>query len=243
MYASLPMYDWPESRAQTDATWSAVREAARAHAPAIALPPALSRPADIQAHWRDPALVFSQTCWGPLSRGLDTWLTVLVQPDYSPFEGGRGPWYRSALVAREGARVAPPDDPRAVLPPDALAGRRLAVNGFESLSGFLALQDDLGADPRDRARAVVLTGGHRASVIAVAEGQADIAAIDCRSWAMARRFEPCAARLRVIGWTAERAGLPYVTSRATDGATREALRLGLMDLGCHPAPEGGQRED
>ena len=57
------------------------------------------------------------------------------------------------------------------------------------------------------------TGGHRASVVAVAEGRADVCTIDCRSWALARRFEPRAADVAVVGWTARRPGLPYISAR------------------------------
>ncbi len=120
------------------------------------------------------------------------------------------------------------------MPP--LSGR-LAVNGRESLSGFLALAEDVG-DPDAWARAVIETGSHRDSIRAVARGEADLAAIDCRSWALARRFEPCAKALVVVGWTAERLGLPYVSARGTDAGLVARLREALRDLGCHLATEG-----
>lgn len=242
-HASLPMYDWPECRAETDATWAAIRDGARARLPGIDLPEVLTAPdwAAIEASWRDPGLVFSQTCWGPLSLGLIAVLEPLAQPDYSGFEGGRGPVYRSALIARAGAACAVPETPGAALPEGLLSGQRFAMNGPESLSGYLALRDDLGTDPCALATDTVHTGVHRGSVRAVADGRADIAAIDCRSWALARRFEPCAEGLVVVGWTAERRGLPYVTSRATEAGVKAALRDTLMQLGCFAAPEGGQR--
>lgn len=237
------MYDWPEVRAETDAFWSAIR----AGSGVASLPPGLTRPDDLESHWRDPGLVFSQCCWGPLSQGLIAVLEPLAQPDYSGFAGGRGPAYRSALVVRRddgGADEAPvPDQPGATLPRAGLGGgpggRRLAVNAPQSLSGCLALAADLGCDPGVLTEGCLWTGSHRDSVRAVAAGQADIAAIDCRSWALARRFEPCSAGLVVIGWTAERPGLPYVGSRASDPALRAALRRELLTRGCHPVPEGG----
>lgn len=224
--ASLPMYDWPECRPETLALWDRIR------AGLPGLPEGLTTPADVHSHWRDPALVFSQTCWGPLSLGLIEALEPLAQPDYSAFEGGRGPFYRSALVMRQAAAGGLADW---------LAGRRLAVNGTESLSGYLTLQKDLGAAPETLASELVVTGAHRASVRAVAEGRADIAAIDCRSWAMALAHEPCAKRLVVVGWTSERPGLPYVTSRATDPGLTSALRAHLLNIGCHPVAQGGNQ--
>lgn len=236
-HACLPMYDWPEVRAETQALWGRVRDGARARGADV--PEALTDPGPdgVMALWHDPGLVFSQTCWGPLSLGLIEVLLPLAQPDYAAYEGGRGPFYRSALVARGGQARAVPDDPGAALPADLLAGQRFAFNGRDSLSGYLALKQDLGADPCALAAGHDQTGSHRASVIAVAEGRADLAAIDCRSWALARRFEPSAAALVVVGWTAERLGLPYVTHRACPPETARALREILHEMGCHDAPQ------
>ena len=155
---------------------------------------------------------------------------VLAQPDYSDVQGGRGTMYRSAVVARAGAAASPPPKAaRAALP--ALSGR-LAYNERGSLSGWIALAQDAG-DPADWASGLVETGSHRESIRAVAEGRADLAAIDCRTWALALQHEPCARGLVVIGWTAERPGLPFITARGTDPALALALRAALIDMGAH----------
>ncbi len=228
----LPMYDWPEECAAVDALWATIRARTGGD-----LSAELARPADesaLFALWRDPALVLSQTCWGPLSLGLLPGLRVLAQPDYSDVAGGQGPLYRSVLIGRAGIARAAPEGREADLPDDLLSGRVLAANARHSLSGWLALAGDLGVDPAQRAAAVVMTGGHRASIRAVAEGRADLAAIDCRSWALAQRHEPCAAGLVVLGWTAARPGLPYVTGRLTAPGTVARLRETLIGMGCHP---------
>jgi len=229
MIAALPMYDWPQERARVDAWYDAVR------ARVTGLPPALTRGRDLHDLWHDPALILSQTCWGPLSLGLSDHLRVLAQPDYSDVPGGRGPFYRSAVVARDGAAAAVPAGPGAALP--ALSGR-LAFNARDSLSGWLSLAADAG-DPGGWASALVETGSHLESLRAVAQGRADLAAIDCRSWALALAHEPCARSLVVIGWTAERPGLPLVTARATNEDTAQALAAALIDMGCH-APLSGE---
>lgn len=228
MIAALPMYDWPEERAATDAWYARLRAAVPE------LPPSLARDRDLTDLWRDPALVFCQTCWGPLRAGLLAHLRVLAQPDYGGTPGGRGPFYRSAVIARSGRRAAVPDHPGPALPQ--LSGR-FAFNARDSLSGWMALAADAG-DPANWAAGLVETGSHRASIRAVAEGQADLAAIDCRSWALACRHEPGAAGLVVIGWTAERLGLPYVTARGTDPRLVARLSAALIAMGCHPATEG-----
>lgn len=249
-HALLPMYDWPEEHARTDAFWARVRRGtlARLGQKAV-LPVELTRVpwAEVPALWRDPGCVFAQTCWGPLRLGLLAALRVLAQPDYSAYAGGRGLYYRSALVARpETARALgvlapapPPATSAATLPPDLLANRRLAFNEASSLSGFLTLAADLGGDPRDQS-ACVETGSHRASIRAVAEGRAEIAAIDCRSWHMAVQHESCATALRVVGWSREQPGLPYVTSRTSPAALVRALQETLIETGCLPALEGDE---
>lgn len=224
--AALPMYDWPETRAATDAAYAALR------ADLPELPDRLTRPrteAALHALWRDKRLLLAQTCWGPLGAGLLADVHVLAQPLYDDVPGGRGALYRSALVMGEGTAMPPPDAPGHALPD--LTGLRLAINGPGSLSGALALAEDAGAD-LTRAR---VTGSHRASIRAVAEGRADAAAIDCRSWALALAHEPAARTLTVTGWTALRPGLPYVTSHHTEPDLRARLTDALIATGAVPA--------
>ena len=82
------------------------------------------------------------------------------------------------------------------------------------MSGYLALQRDLEAQASGLHifSQLIETGGHRASIRAVAEGRADVAAVDCKTWALARRLEPVARKLAVVGWTGRRMGLPFVTA-------------------------------
>jgi ABC-type phosphate/phosphonate transport system substrate-binding protein len=223
--AALPMYDWPETRGAVDAYYSALR----ARVPE--LPPHLSRPendAALDALWSDPGLLLSQTCWGPMRGGLDRTVEVLAQPSYDDVPGGRGIFYRSAIVMREGTPLPAPESTGCALPV-ALAGLRPAINAPRSLSGAIALSEDL-SDRGLAARALV-TGSHRASVRAVAGGRADFAAIDCRSWVMALDHEPAARALTVVGWTALRPGLPFITSRRTPPEMRARLAGALCALG------------
>lgn len=227
--ACLPMYDWPETRAQVDAFHARLRELVPD------LPAHLTRPADaeaLDALWRDPALVFGQTCWGPLEDGLLEHVAILGQPSYDDVPGGQGTQYRSAIVMRDGAACPPPEAPGACLP-DSLDALRPAINARDSRSGWRALVADLGHAPADP----LITGSHRASIGAVATGAADYAAIDCRTWALAMEYEPCARTLIVTGWTGLRLGLPFITARATPPATRARLQAALAALGAISAHE------
>ena len=179
---------------------------------------------DLPTLWRHPELLIAQTCWGPLEGGLADRVDVIWQPDYSAFPGGSGRNYRSAILIRdpdlaaaqteEGA-VPVPADGSAVLPIDLFRGARLAFNSTDSMSGQLALMRDLAAlgEGVSLFAELIQTGSHRASIKAVAAGDADICAIDGRSWGLALLHEPAAKDLAVIGWTAERPGLPFVTAK------------------------------
>lgn len=270
--AALPMYDWPEARAEVDALWATIRD--RLKAEGIDAPDALCRrnadmpavpggirdtdgrllapdPAtlppdefDLPTLWRHPSLLLAQTCWGPMNEtSLRHHVRVVAQPDYSDVAGGVEAAYSSALLMRSGdpgvphRDVAPPPDEKARLPLDLMRGRRFAFNERRSMSGWLALSADL----RDAGEEVAMfagllaTGGHRASIRAVAQGRADLCAVDCRTLALSRRFEPEVARLRVVGWTARRLGLPYICARglahlapAIGKALRAPLDIGRM---------------
>jgi ABC-type phosphate/phosphonate transport system substrate-binding protein len=197
----------------------------------IAPDPATLPPDEFDLHvmWRHPGLLFGQTCWGPMEVGLAENVRVVGQPDYSDYEGGQGEFYSSAILVRRNEEddVPAPADGRAFIPLDRLQGMRFAYNGADSMSGLIALARDLSAIGQDldifTGRAE--TGSHRASAVAVARGEADVCAVDCRSWHLIRRFEPLASELHVAGWTARRKGLPYIAARS---APRYSLDLATI---------------
>ena len=255
--AALPMYDWQEVHQETDAEWGLLREnlfslgieapekLARTNADLPPVPggirsqdgdeiapdPALLPDTDLDFHtlWRHPNLILAQTCWGPLELGLSQHVTVVGQPDYSAYEGGRDIYYRSAvLMRRESGKndIDVPDHDGPAFDADALRNLRFVYNGPDSMSGFMALRRDLvsgGAicaeDDFDRFWSQTnVSGSHRQSVVEVADGRADIATIDCRTLDLCRRFEPAIGQLRIAGWTAERKGLPYIAAKSVNYA-------------------------
>jgi ABC-type phosphate/phosphonate transport system substrate-binding protein len=223
--AVLPMYDWPELQAGNDAAWAAIRD--RLRASGIDAPEALARErSDLQTLWRDPALLLSQTCWGPMELGLAGHVRVVAQPDYSAYEGGAGELYSSAIVMRADTQRG------GGLPVNLLRNTRLAFNSTDSRSGYLGLKADLEAAGEGFSifSELVETGGHRASISAVAHGRADVAAIDCKTWHLARQHEPAARELRVVGWTSKRPGLPFITARGTSDAVAAMLAKVLAEI-------------
>jgi ABC-type phosphate/phosphonate transport system substrate-binding protein len=266
LIAALPMYDWPEVRGEVDAQWAMLRDAFRqkgidaprtivrrngdlppmpggigdAEGRLIAPDPATLPPDELDFHqlWLHPALLFAQTCWGPMELGLSKQVQVIGQPSYDAYEGGQGELYSSPLVMRigEGPEVRAPADGKASLPLDHMRGKRFTFNSLDSMSGIIALTRDLQAsgESLDMFSSRSESGGHRDSIVTVAEGKADIAAIDCESWALAQRFEPAAQKVVVVGWTARRKGLPYITARTTPEKTTRAMREALAGLAEQP---------
>src|SRR5690606_6754530 len=96
MLASLPMYDLPEVAAATAAWWQGLARAFRAEGLAD-VPGRLATAPALPGHWRDPALLFSQTCGFPLTHGLAGALRLVATPCYRA-AGCDGARYRSFLV-------------------------------------------------------------------------------------------------------------------------------------------------
>lgn len=199
MIASLPMYTPPLAPAANAALWAVIRDTMRTdgrEAPEDLSP----APTDLMAHWRDPALVFSQTCGLPFRATLKNDVALLGTPDYQ-VAGCPPGYYRSLVIARG-------DDPRDTLA--AFQPARFAYNDPMSQSGWAALAmetPDVLQGPR------LCTGSHRASVLAVQKGAADFAAIDAVTWRHLQNAGETAG-LTVIHATQPTPGLPYITAKS-----------------------------
>jgi len=224
--ASMPMYDPPEARWAVDAWWAGLARAFRAEG--LDAPDTLVRPQPFWATWRDPALLFSQTCGYPLMFGFERDLRPIATPCYAA-EGCEGPLYRSAVVVRKDAPYAAVAD---------LQGAVCAMNGWESHSGMNALRALVAPHARGGrffAR-VEVSGGHRASMAMVGEGRADVAAIDAVTLALNRRHNPAVLEpLRILCWTDPAPGLPLVTRAGADDATVARLYAGILSALADPA--------
>jgi ABC-type phosphate/phosphonate transport system substrate-binding protein len=65
----------------------------------------------------------------------------------------------------------------------------------------------------------------------VADGRADVAALDCISFAHLRRLRPeSVANLRVLAWTPPSRSPPFITARATHDTTFQVLRSVLASV-------------
>ena len=206
MIASLGMYDFGPLAAANDRLWAGVRDGLRAQG--IAAPEDLTRGAGAYGPaWEAPDLILSQTCGYPFRARLHGAVTYVGTPDYG-VEGCLPGQYRSVFIARA-------DDPRAGLAD--FDGARLAYNEGLSQSGWAAPQTH-AARLGLRLSPSLRTGGHRLSALAVAEGRADIAALDAVTFAHLQALDPVAARVKVVGLTDPTPGLPLITALGRDPA-------------------------
>ena len=203
MIATLPMYDWPQHQPQTDRLWQLIAEAFGTKTGTQ--PPArLARGGDLMAQWLAPDLLISQTCGLPYVRHLRGRVVLVGGVDHGLHDTPAG-YYCSRVIVHQDCTAASLAD---------LAGARVAFNSTASQSGAAALRHMI-APLRKMSRffgAELVTGAHAASIDAVAEGRADVAAIDAVTWAMAQRYLPQTANLRVLLSTPPTAGLPLITA-------------------------------
>lgn len=209
MIASLGMYDRAETAGANDRFWAGIRDGLRARG--VAAPEALTRgDAAYWAAWESPDLVFSQTCGFPFRAVLHGKVRLVGAPDYG-LPGCPAGYYNSVFVARG-------DDTR-WLPEFRHA--RFAYNEALSQSGWAAPQNHAATMGFYFAPSLA-TGAHRLSALAVAEGHADLAAIDAMTWRLLQRHERWTAALREVARTAPTPCLPYITAKGTDGSAHFA---------------------
>lgn len=206
MIASLGMYDFGPAQAANDRLWALIRTGLRGRG--IEAPEALLR--GEQAYWdawQSPDLLLSQTCGYPFRARLHGRVTYVGTPDFE-VDGCAPGYYRSIFVARA-------DDPRAALKD--FDGARFAYNEDLSQSGWAAPQTHV-AKLGIRLPPALASGGHRLSAQAVAEGKADLAALDAVTFSLMQDADPVVFKLRVVGLTDPTPGLPYITALGRDPA-------------------------
>jgi ABC-type phosphate/phosphonate transport system substrate-binding protein len=170
--ASLPMYDWPEFKQETDAFWQGFAKHAKQAG-------SLHRQEDYAALWHNPQLIFSQTCGYPFTHNFKDILAYVATPHYQA-EGCKDANYCSIIFAREQKNMSD------------FFGSNAAINTQDSMSGMLALK--LVFAPHVRGgeffRRVKFSGGHRNSLRAVRTKYADVCAVDSVCVALAHKYCP-----------------------------------------------------
>ena len=178
------------------------------------------------ALWRRPGLILGQTCGYPYVSGLKDAVRLIATPEYG-FPGCEGASHLSFII--RGAR-----DPRRSL--SEFRGATAALNAHDSNTGMNLFRAAIAPVARGALffSAMIVTGSHEASVAAVAEGRADLASIDCVSFALLKRGRPeLIERVAIVAQSRLSPGLPFIAAaglpQATIAAVREALFAALKD--------------
>jgi ABC-type phosphate/phosphonate transport system substrate-binding protein len=219
LVAALPMYDFPWTADAQDALWRGL--AVRLRRAGIAAPDALTRERPLEEVWRDPRLLFGQTCGYPYVTTLASQVALVATPSYG-FAGCQGPRHCSLIVARRGEGRARLED---------FLGARAALNARDSNSGMNLFRATVAplADGKPFFAAVALTGSHAASLAAIVEGEADVAAIDCVTFALLGRGRPdLTEAVAIVARSPLSPGLPYIVGAGLGAAAIEAVRAALF---------------
>ena len=223
--AILPMYDFPWTAAANDALWAAI--SARLAEAGVRAPMQLTRDGDLAALWRDPGLIFGQTCGYPYVTGLKDAVTLIATPEYG-FPGCEGASHRSFIIRRA-------TDPRRGL--SEFRGATAALNAHDSNTGmnlFRATIAPIAGIATSSALSSSATRTRRG--VKVADGEADLASIDCVSFALLSRGRPeLMERLAVVAESEPSPNLPFIASASFPAPTIAAARGALFAALADPA--------
>ena len=223
--AALPMYNatpqhgrlWCSLLADTLAAFA--RAGGPKHVDVLAV-----APEPLPAFWRRNDLLLSQTCGFPYRLlGLRDAVHLVATPIFD-VQGCDGPRYRSVLVVSASAWA------RGATELAACSGLRAACNSDDSHSGMNALRHAAAPHAREGRffSSVLFTGSHSESLKALCDARADVAAIDCITFALLRDGCPDLVRgVRAIGTTAAASAPPFIASDALDKTRLHALRDAL----------------
>ncbi|WP_312212901.1 PhnD/SsuA/transferrin family substrate-binding protein [Pseudescherichia sp.] len=218
---AFPMYDL--YRPDSEALIQAVQDLLAARG--VAVTPVWPQE-DLLTHWQSDDLLLSQACGYPLVTRLTEVQTVGCFHYSAP--GCEGIRYRSLLVVRQSDRHKTLADFR---------GSRAVCNAPDSQSGYNVFMQMVAplAQSGNFFNDVIFSGSHRQSLVEIGEGRADIAAIDCVTFALLQRHAPqLISELAVIGASPAAPGLPLITARNTPPSRIALLRDALRQLVSDP---------
>lgn len=206
--ATLSMYDWPETSHALDVLWSHIHN--QLTQGEIDAPIKLERDAHPAALWSKPELIIGQTCGWPYANYLKEQVVPFARFDYDLPDCPAGD-YNSVYIGHDD------DDFDHLSSPQAFEFvEKIAMNSDDSQSGFHVFSEITGRPAEDAIAKEkrVVTGAHRNSISAIANGDANIAAIDAVAFELAKHYEPEAvSRIVVLGNSKPNPGLPLITSK------------------------------
>ena len=220
MIASLPMYDFPEVRHATDALWRRMVRHLRSEG-VRNVPEQLIHDRDLNDLWSDENLFISQCCGYDIVHHHKDRLQVLGTPWFDA-PGCCNGHYSSIVIVPEDSTFQDVIDMR---------GTVVVINGPDSHSGMNALFALVGPYSVGGKffSEVRVSGCHADSLATLKRGDADVAAIDCLTYELLRRYRPSAIDgTRPLGWTYNAPSPPYVTRANVDLETSARMKTALL---------------
>jgi ABC-type phosphate/phosphonate transport system substrate-binding protein len=225
--ASLPMYNFPEIRKASASWWRGIAKYLRLEG-VEDVPDRLVFDQPLRDLWNDPKLMFSQCCGYDVVRRFANKLTPLVVPHFDVAECTAGE-YSSLVVVGEDCLF---DD---VLE---MHGTVAVINGSESHSGMSTLRQLVAPNHIDGHffNSILISGAHIESLGMLRRREADVAAIDCVTYALLSLHQPEALTgTRVLGLTYHSPAPPYVTRSGYGNSLVERFRTALFRAFGDPA--------
>lgn len=231
-YAALNWYELPETRSIQDRLWAGLADHLRA-AGVSPVPPSLTRSADPHEALRRDDLTLAQIC-GYVVGGVGRDRLVPVATLRHATAECDGTSYRSLFTVRAASGIERFED---------LAGARAVINDPLSHSGCNTLRNRVTQITRDRFFASIeVSGAHAASIDWLRAGRADVAAIDCITWALVSRHRPAALDGLTVIERSPLAPSPPLVSHLGNAhhvhPLRAALRNFFADDATRPEREG-----
>jgi len=218
-HVEFGMYPFASVAWAWDEIWAAV------HRRTPWTPQTLTRSGDLPARWRDPNCLITQVCGWPFAaqHRSDMHLIGAFALDIPEADGGH---YRSVLLS-------PHERSLSELVHD---GTHAVANIADSLTGWFSLKAATVGPHAEWPGQVTFTSAHHASLLALANGEADIASIDPWSLALITAEQPeLIAGLHRIT-LGPRIPTPAITARRSlTAAQLDDLRQAFIDALNDPA--------
>lgn len=220
------MYDFPEVHWALDDLWCAIADNLRQRG-MTGVPKDLIHTRPLAELWTAPEMYISQCCGLDVVKNYTRHLLPLATP-ISVASGNDGHRYRSNVIVHAASDVDCLED---------LRGKICVVNGPESHSGMNVLRALIAplSNGNPFFAEVIESGAHEDSIAMVAAGKADVAAIDCVSFALLNRHRPASTHsVRVLTHTEYGPAIPYVTRTDTKAETVDIMRQAIIAAFAEP---------
>lgn len=163
-------------------------------------------PEDLYIWWQEQDVLFTQCCGYPLIKSLKDQVQLIAKPDYAVV-GCENGYYRSVLITHR-------DNIFDSL--NSFIDQRIVINQIDSNSGMNVLRAEIAAlvDDKPYFQTVKISGSHLNSIQAITEHRADLAAIDCVSFAYIEKFRPELLKdIRILSYSVQSPALPIIASK------------------------------